>query len=82
MMQPILEEIAGRMESEIKVAKVDTDKSPRLSSKYQIEALPTLILFNKGEIVDRYVGYLSADQLEASIKEVSDDFSSFFQSYN
>jgi thioredoxin 2 len=36
MMQPVLEEIAGRMEKEIKVAKVDTDKSPRLGSRYKV----------------------------------------------
>ena len=90
MMKPVLEEIAGRMEAEIKVAKVDTDKSPRsvyffvayfqhfclclvmnrLGSRYQIEALPTLILFSKGEIVERYVGYMNADQLEAAVKKV------------
>lgn len=45
---PVLEELAGRMENDLKVAKVDTDKYPRLGSRFQIEALPTLILFNKG----------------------------------
>lgn len=69
MMQPVLEEIAGRMETEIKVAKVDTDKSPRLGNRYQVEALPTLILFSKGEMVERYVGYMSADELEAAVKK-------------
>ena len=70
MMVPVLEDIAGRMENEIKVAKVDTDKSPRLGSKYQIEALPTLILFHKGEVVERFLGYRNADDLEAEIKKV------------
>jgi len=69
MMQPVLEEIAGRMEAEIKVAKVDTDKSPRLGNRYQVEALPTLILFSKGEVVERYVGYISADELEVAVKK-------------
>ena len=48
---PVLEELAGRMENDLKVAKVDTDKYPRLGSRFQIEALPTLILFNKGIFV-------------------------------
>lgn len=47
MMQPVLEDIANRFEGQAKIAKVDTDKSPNLGSKYQVEALPTLILFNK-----------------------------------
>ncbi len=70
MMVPVLEDIAGRLENEIKVAKVDTDKSPRLGNKYQIEALPTLILFNKGQVVERFLGYRTADELEKEIKKV------------
>ena len=49
MMQPVLETLASRLGDEARVAKVDTDKSPRLGSRYQIEALPTLVLFHKGE---------------------------------
>jgi thioredoxin len=58
MMQPVLEEVATRLENEAKVAKVDTDKSPRLGSRYQVEALPTLVLFFKGE--SRKYGYLNS----------------------
>ena len=49
MMQPVLETLASRLGEEARVAKVDTDKSPRLGSRYQIEALPTLVLFHKGD---------------------------------
>ena len=38
-------------------------------NRYQIEALPTLILFNKGEIVDKYMGYRSADDLEKEVQK-------------
>ena len=67
MMVPVLEEIASRMENDIKVAKVDTDKSPGLGHRYQVEALPTLILFSKGQVVERYVGYMSADDLQRAV---------------
>ena len=67
MMVPVLEDIAARMESDIKVAKVDTDRSPTLGHRYQVEALPTLILFHKGQPVERYVGYMSADELERAV---------------
>jgi thioredoxin-like negative regulator of GroEL len=72
MMVPVLEDLAGRMENDLKVAKVDTDKYPKLGSRFQVEALPTLILFNKGQIVDKYVGYMNADDLEVAVKKVSD----------
>ena len=38
----------------------------------QVEALPTLILFYKGEVVERFVGYRSADDLEKEVRVVSD----------
>ena len=69
-MAPVLEDIATRLESLIKVAKVDTDKSPKLGNRYQIESLPTLILFYKGEAIERFVGYKTANELESEIKTV------------
>lgn len=71
MMVPVLEEIAGRLENDLKVAKIDTDKYPKLGSRFQVEALPTLILFNKGQVVDRFIGYMNADDLEVAVKKVS-----------
>lgn len=69
MMQPVLEDLASRLEDQARIAKVDTDKSPRLASRYQVEALPTLILFHKGKVIEKYIGYKSADELEQEIKK-------------
>ena len=71
MMQPVLEDVAQRLESIARVAKVDTDKSPKLGARYKVEALPTLVLFNKGAEVARFVGYRTADELEKDVREVS-----------
>ncbi len=56
-MKPVLSEVATKLEGIAKVAKIDTDKAPKLSEKYGIRALPTLILFNKNEVVERYSKY-------------------------
>ena len=53
MMKPVLEEVSTKLEGVIKVGKIDVDKSPKVSSEYEVKALPTLILFNKGAVVDR-----------------------------
>lgn len=74
MLQPVLEDVAVRLEGLAKVAKVDTDKNPRLGSKYQVEALPTLILFSKGEVVERFMGYRDANTLEKEVRQVLDAF--------
>lgn len=71
MMTPVLQDIAGRFENIAKIAKIDTDKAPNIAAKYQVEALPTLILFYKGEIIDRYVGYRDASTLEKELVQVN-----------
>lgn len=68
MMQPVLEDLANRFEGRTRIAKVDTDKAPALGSKYQVEALPTLLLFYKGQVIERYVGFKPADALEKEIE--------------
>jgi thioredoxin len=64
MMNPVLEEIANKFEGSAKIAKVDTDKSPNIASKYDVTALPTLILFHKGKVIERIEGFRSTDALE------------------
>ena len=56
-MKPVLIEVATKLEEIAKVAEIDTDKAPKLSEKYGIRALPTLILFNKNEVVETYSKY-------------------------
>ncbi len=68
MMGPVLEQVAGKLEGIAKVAKVDTDKSPKLAARYQVEALPTLILFYKGQVLDKFLGYMPADELEKVVR--------------
>ncbi len=63
MMVPILEQVSSQLQDRLQVVKIDSDKYPRLSSQYQIQALPTLVLFRNGEPIDRIEGVQSAPQL-------------------
>ncbi len=63
MMVPILEQVNGQLKGQLKVVKIDSDRYPQLASQYQIQALPTLVLFKQGQPVDRIEGVLTADQL-------------------
>lgn len=57
MVAPLVDEIAGEKTGRILVAKVDTDEAPELSSRLGIRGVPTLILFENGEEVERSAGY-------------------------
>ena len=63
MMAPILEQVGASLRDRLQIVKIDTDKYPNLASKYQIEALPTLVLFKDGQPAERIEGVLQAQQL-------------------
>ncbi len=68
-MHSVLEELANRLCDKVRIAKVDTEKASDLGTKYAVEQFPTLILFHRGEIIDRFVGFQQADDLEKRIIE-------------
>ena len=63
MMAPILEEVGASLRDRLQIVKIDTDKYPNLASKYQVEALPTLVLFKNGEPAEKIEGVQQAQQL-------------------
>ncbi|MEL6495760.1 MAG: thioredoxin [Cyanobacteria bacterium J06623_7] len=63
MMSPILEQVGATLRDRLQVVKIDTDKYPNLASKYQVEALPTLVLFKDGQPAQKIEGVHQAPQL-------------------
>ena len=63
MMTPILEQVGATLRDRLQVVKIDTDKYPNLASKYQVEALPTLVLFKDGRATTKIEGVHEAPQL-------------------
>ncbi|CAN8268109.1 unnamed protein product [Cochlearia groenlandica] len=68
LMVPILNEVSETLKDKIAVVKIDAEKYPSLADKYQVEALPTFILFKDGKLWDRFEGMLRADQLVERIE--------------
>ncbi|KAE9618318.1 putative protein-disulfide reductase [Lupinus albus] len=62
-MVPILNEVSTRLNDKIQVVKIDTEKYPSIANKYDVQALPTFIIFKDGEPYDRFEGAMTADQL-------------------
>lgn len=56
MMGPILEEAAAEWEGKIKVCKLNVDESMGVARDYQIQSIPTMILFDKGEAAKKIIG--------------------------
>ena len=56
MMSPILKEVKDSLGDEVTIIKVDVDKKPQAAAAYQVQGVPTLIVFKKGEAVWRQSG--------------------------
>ncbi|MBE7536800.1 MAG: thioredoxin [Opitutaceae bacterium] len=56
---PILEELGAELKGRITIGKLNVDDNGAISSEYNVRAIPTLILFKAGKVVDTYVGMKS-----------------------
>jgi thioredoxin 1 len=70
MMGPVLDNMAEEYDGRVKVMKLNVDANPLTTSKFGVRGIPTLILFNKGEVVDRVVGAVPKGTVDSLIKKV------------
>jgi len=70
MVGPVVEELAGDYDGKVKFVKINVDDANALASKYNVFSIPTLMIFNKGEIVAQQVGAASKDSYKNMIDKV------------
>jgi thioredoxin 1 len=68
-MGPTIDELARDLKGKVVFAKLNTDDNEESAMKYKIMAIPTLLFFRKGELVDRSTGLLQKKQVESVIKK-------------
>lgn len=68
-MEPILRNLKDEVGEGATIIKVDVDKNPAAAQAYQVQGVPTLILFKEGKILWRQAGVVPAKQLEQLIKQ-------------
>jgi thioredoxin 1 len=68
---PILEEIAQEQGDKVKICKVNVDEESAIAGKYNIRAIPTLLIFKDGKMVEQVVGLSSKDDLVSKLENLS-----------
>lgn len=71
MMSPILDQLKTMTGDKVSILKVDIDKNPGAANFYQVQSVPTLIIFKKGKIQWRQSGVIQANDLKAIIEQYS-----------
>jgi len=71
MLTPTIEAVAADFAGKLKVGKVDTDANRNTALKFNINAIPTVILFSGGEVKKKFVGLTNKDDLTKAINEIS-----------
>lgn len=64
---PILEELASELGDSVKICKVNVDNNSEIAGKFEIRAIPTILVFKAGEVADTIVGLTSKDDLKAKL---------------
>lgn len=64
---PMVAELAAEYEGRITIAKMNVDENPTTPGKYGIRAIPTLIMFKNGEVIDQVTGAVGKTQLAAML---------------
>ncbi|MGO9139056.1 MAG: thioredoxin [Syntrophales bacterium] len=66
---PVVEDLAEAYKGRVKVGKINIDDNPKTATNYGVMSIPTLILFNKGDIIDKLIGLSPKERLEGLIKK-------------
>jgi len=70
MVAPTIDQLATESAGRYLVAKLNTDDNPRTASQFRIDAIPTLLVFHKGQLVDRLIGLQPKQAIAAKMQQV------------
>jgi thioredoxin 2 len=65
MVSPALEQLATELAGKLKLVKVNADEAPQVSRRFEIQAIPTLILMRRGQVIEKQVGAAPAHVLRS-----------------
>jgi len=68
---PVIDELANDYAGKVKIGKVDTDANPGVSVRFSVSSIPTVILFHKGQIVEKFIGLRGKKDFQTALNKVT-----------
>jgi len=69
---PLIDELAAEYKGKVKVGKVDTDANREISVRFSVSAIPTVMVFKGGELVEKFVGLRGKKDFKAALDRIID----------
>lgn len=70
MLSPVIDSMAEKFAGKVNISKCNVDESTDIPVKYGIRNIPTILFFKNGELVDRLVGAVPQNEIEAKINSL------------
>jgi thioredoxin 2 len=71
MIAPMLDQLAAESAGRYVIAKLNTDENPGISGQFRIDAIPTMLLFHRGKLIERVVGMQPKQALQALLEKAA-----------
>ena len=68
IMAPIIEDLALKFSDEVRFGEIDIEKNNQIAERFDVERIPSLLFFSRGEVVDRLAGVISKSELTDRLK--------------
>lgn len=67
ILAPTIEELAGEFQGKVRIGKMNTDENPQTATELSISAIPTVMLFKGGQVIEKFVGVTPKDKLSDAL---------------
>ncbi len=69
LLAPVIEELTSEMISKAIIGKVNVDEEPEIAERFGIQAIPTILIFKNGEVVEKIVGVRSKEGIVSTLEK-------------
>lgn len=67
---PIIEEVSGSMNGKVAVCKLDIDENPKIAQRYNVQSIPTMLIFKDGKVINQFMGVTAKEDIIQALNKI------------